>query len=278
MRMVTLPDGTEVSALGQGTWMMAERPASRGEEIAALRAGLDAGMRLIDTAEIYADGASETLVGEALAGRREEAYLVSKVAPSHASRTGTVKACEASLKRLGTDRLDLYLLHWRGPYALEETVEGFERLVEAGKIRAWGVSNFDTEDMEELLALPGGERCATNQILYNPDERGTEFDLLPFLSDRGIPAMAYSPVGQGGALLRHPALERIARRHHATPAQIALAFALEGDEMIAIPKAGTVAHVLENAKAVAIELTQQDCHELDAAFPPPQRKQRLSVI
>ena len=278
MKTVTLPNGMEVPALGQGTWMMAERRAVRAEEIAALRAGLDAGMTLIDTAEIYADGASETLVGEALAGRRDDAFLVSKVAPSHASRTATVRACEASLKRLGTDRLDLYLLHWRGSVALEETLEAFQSLVEAGKIRAWGVSNFDTEDMEELLALPGGAACATNQILFNPEERGTEFDLLPWLSDRGIPAMAYSPIGQGGALLRHPALERIARRHHATPAQVALAFALEGDEMIAIPKAGSVAHALENAAAAGIELTQQDCHEIDAAFPPPQRKQRLAVI
>ncbi|KQT54024.1 MULTISPECIES: aldo/keto reductase [unclassified Aureimonas] len=278
MKTVTLPDGTEVSALGQGTWMMAERRELRRGEIDALRAGLDVGMTLIDTAEIYADGASETLVGEALAGRRDRAYLVSKVAPSHADRAGTIRACEASLKRLGTDRIDLYLLHWRGGHPLEATLEGFEALVESGKIRHWGVSNFDTADMEELLDLPGGERCATNQILYNPEERGTEFDLLPFLSERGIPAMAYSPIGQGGALLRHPALERIARRHKATPAQIALAFALEGDEMIAIPKAGSPAHALENAAADAIALTREDCREIDAAFPPPQRKQRLAVI
>lgn len=278
MRNLQLADGTSLPVLGQGTWMMGDAPRRRDEEIAALRAGIERGMTLLDTAEIYGDGASETLVGEAVAGRREEVFLVSKVAPSNASRAGTVAACEASLRRLGVERLDLYLLHWRGRHPLAETLRGFADLMAAGKIARWGVSNFDVDDMEELFAIEGGERCAVNQILYHPGERGVEFDLLPWLEGKGVAAMAYSPVGQGGALLRHPALEAIARRHGASPAQIALAFATRRPNVFAIPKAGTTAHVIENAAAADLVLTAQDLAEIDAAFPPPRRKRPLSML
>lgn len=278
MRDLRLADGTSLPVLGQGTWMMGDAPRRRDEEIAALRAGIERGMTLLDTAEIYGDGASETLVGEAVAGRREEVFLVSKVAPSNASRAGTVAACEASLRRLGVERLDLYLLHWRGRHPLAETLRGFADLMAAGKIARWGVSNFDVDDMEELFAIEGGERCAVNQILYHPGERGVEFDLLPWLEGKGVAAMAYSPVGQGGALLRHPALEAIARRHGASPAQVALAFATRRPNVFAIPKAGTTAHVIENAAAADLALTPQDLAEIDAAFPPPRRKMPLSML
>ncbi|KAB0677082.1 aldo/keto reductase [Aureimonas leprariae] len=278
MKTATLPDGSAVPVMGQGTWMMAESRGSRDEEIAALRAGIDLGMTLVDTAEIYAHGRSEELVGEAIAGRRDEVFLVSKVAPHHASRTGTRRACEASLKRLGTDRLDLYLLHWPGGVPLGETVEALAALKQDGLIRNWGVSNFDTEEMEELFALPGGEDCATNQILYNLEERGPEFDLLPWMAERGVPAMAYSPVGQGGALLDHPVLHRVAQHHRASPAQVALAFLVDGDDVIAIPKAGSATHVRENAAAADLVLGLNDRHELDAAFPPPKEKRPLAVI
>ena len=278
MRNLQLADGTSLPVLGQGTWMMGDAPRRRDEEIAALRAGIERGMTLLDTAEIYGDGASETLVGEAVAGRREEVFLVSKVAPSNASRQGTIAACEASLRRLGVERLDLYLLHWRGRHPLAETLRGFADLMAAGKIARWGVSNFDVDDMEELFALEGGERCAGNQILYHPGERGVEFDLLPWLEGKGVAAMAYSPVGQGGALLRHPALEAIARRHGASPAQVALAFGTRRPNVVAIPKAGTTAHVIENAAAADLVLTAQDLAEIDAAFPPPRRKRPLSML
>ncbi|GGE13106.1 hypothetical protein GCM10011390_35250 [Aureimonas endophytica] len=278
MKTATLPEGLAVPVIGQGTWMMAEGRHRREDEIAALRAGIDAGMVLIDTAEIYAHGKSEELVGEAIRGRRDEVFLVSKVAPHHASRDGARRACEASLRRLGTDRLDLYLLHWPGSIPLAETVEALRGLKRDGLIRQWGVSNFDVEDMEELFAIPGGSDCATNQILYNLEERGAEFDLLPWLAERAVPVMAYSPVGQGGALLDHPALARVAKRRNATPAQIALAFLVEGDDIVAIPKAGTLAHVRQNASAAEIVLTREDRQDLDAAFPPPKEKRPLAVI
>lgn len=278
MKTAMLPDGTAVPVMGQGTWMMAEGRHSREEEISALRAGLDAGMTVVDTAEIYAHGRSEELVGKAIRGRRDEVFLVSKVAPHHGSHQGTRQACEASLRRLGTDRLDLYLLHWPGGIPLGETVEALAELKRDGLIRNWGVSNFDVEEMEELFALPGGSDCAVNQILYNLNERGVEFDLLPWLSHRSIPAMAYSPVGQGGALLENPALARIARHRGATPAQIALAFLVDGDDVIAIPKAGRIEHVRQNAAAADIVLSLDDRHEIDAAFPPPNEKRPLAII
>ncbi|CBS91357.1 aldo/keto reductase [Azospirillum lipoferum] len=278
MKRVTLPDGSDVPALGQGTWMMAEGRGDRAAEIAAIRAGIDHGMTLIDTAEMYGDGASEELVGEAIAGRRDGLFIVTKVLPSNASRIGTVKACERSLKRLKIDRIDLYLLHWRGGVPLEETVEAFELLREAGKIARWGVSNFDVDDLEELAEVTDLHGCAVNQVLYNPEHRGIEYDLLPFQHTARMPVMAYSPIGQGGRLLRSPALLAVAKRHGTTPAQVALAWALRQQGVIAIPKAGTTAHVLQNAVAVKLTLTGEDIAEIDRAFPPPKRKQPLAMI
>jgi diketogulonate reductase-like aldo/keto reductase len=275
-KRVHLPDGTEVPSLGQGTWHMGERGADRRAEADALRLGLDLGLTLIDTAEMYADGGAEEVVREAIAGRREEAFLVSKVYPQNASRARMARACEASLRRMGVEAIDLYLLHWRGGVPLAETVEAFERLIEAGKIRRWGVSNLDVDDLEELGAtLPD---CATDQVLYNLEARGPEYDLLPFCRDRGMPVMAYSPVGQGGRLLRNPALKAVAARHGTGPAAIALAFTLRQPGVIAIPKAGDPAHLRENAAARDIVLTEQDLRDLDAAFPPPKRKQALAML
>ncbi|MFH5925830.1 aldo/keto reductase [Roseomonas xinghualingensis] len=273
---VRLPDGTEVPALGQGTWHMGERGANRRAEADALRLGLDLGLTLIDTAEMYADGGAEEVVREAIAGRRDEVFLVSKVYPHNASRARMALSCEASLRRMGVETIDLYLLHWRGGVPLAETVEAFERLIEAGKILRWGVSNLDVEDLEELgAALPD---CAADQVLYNLEARGPEFDLLPFCQERGMPVMAYSPVGQGGRLLRNPALRAVAARHGTGPAAIALAFTLRHPGVIAIPKAGDPAHLRENAAARDITLSEQDLRELDSAFPPPKRKQALAML
>lgn len=274
---IRLPDGTAVPVLGQGTWTIADRPARRASAMAALRAGLDAGLTLIDTAEMYGDGAAEELIGEAIAGRRDEAYLVSKVYPHNAGRRSAIEACERSLRRLGTDRLDLYLLHWRGSIPLAETVAAFERLRETGKIRAWGVSNFDRDDMEELLD-EGGAAVAVNQVLYNCLRRGIEFDLLPWQAQRSIPVMAYSPVEQG-RLTRDPVLAAIAARHPgATAAQVAIAFTLRRGGVIAIPQMASPEHISENRPAVDLTLTDQDLAEIDRAFPPPTRKRSLEMI
>ncbi len=277
IRITNLPSGEGAPVLGQGTWKMAEDPRRRKDEIAALRLGLELGLTLIDTAEMYANGKSEELVGEAIKGHRDEVFLVSKVLPSNASRRGTIAACERSLKRLGTDRLDLYLLHWRGPVPLAETIEAFEQLVNGGKIRQWGVSNFDVSDMQELAGLPEGNKVATNQVLYNLTRRGIEFDLLAWSDQRHVPVMAYSPIEQGG-LLDHPTLLNIAARHQATPAQVALAWVLRRENIIAIPKAGTVAHVRENRGALNLSLSGQDLTELDQASPPPTRRRPLEMI
>jgi diketogulonate reductase-like aldo/keto reductase len=277
IRSVVLPSGETIAALGQGTWHLAEHPARRAEEIATLRLGLDLGMTVVDTAEMYADGAAEVLVGEAIAGRRDEVFLVDKVLPHHATRTGTVRACEASLARLGTDRIDLYLLHWRGRIPFVETLAGFADLMAAGLIRYWGVSNFDLDDMLELTSLPGGDQCQTNQILYNLTRRGPEYDLIPWLFQQGTPIMAYSPIEQG-RLLGHPVLYEVARRHNATPAQIALAWVLRMDGVNTIPRAGNLEHVRENAAARDILLTPEDLAELDVAFPPPTRRRPLEML
>jgi diketogulonate reductase-like aldo/keto reductase len=274
---VTLPSGETVPQLGQGTWRMGESPRHRREEVAALRLGLDLGMTLIDTAELYADGGAEEVVAEAIEGRRDEVFLVSKVMPQNSSRAGTIASCERSLKRLKTDRIDLYLLHWRGRPRLEETVSGFRALIERGAIRYFGVSNFDVDDMEELFALAGGQDCAANQVLYNLRRRGIEAGLLPWCRKQAVPIMAYSPIEQG-RLLRDRALVAIAARHDATPAQIALAFVLREKDMIVIPKAGTEAHVRENRAALDIELTASDLTELDRAFPPPTRVRPLDLL
>jgi diketogulonate reductase-like aldo/keto reductase len=277
MRTTKLPSGEAIPVLGQGTWHMAEEPRRRADEIAALRCGLDLGMTLIDTAEMYADGAAEQLVGEAIAGRRDEVFLVSKVLPHNATSRGTIAACERSLRRLGTDRLDLYLLHWRSQVPLAETLEAFVALTRTGKIRHWGVSNFDAADMEELERTSGGGAVATDQVLYNLTRRGIEYDLLPWCRKRGIPIMAYSPVEQG-RLLNHPQLQDIAERHRATPAQVALAWVVRQDGLVAIPKAGTPAHVRENRAALDILLTDEDLAALDRVFPPPTGPQPLEMI
>ena len=276
MTRIRLPDGTLVPALGQGSWRMGERAGTRRAEVAALRLGLDLGLTLVDTAEMYGDGGAEEVVAEAIAGRRDEVFLVSKVYPHNASATKLPRALEASLRRLQVERLDLYLLHWRGAVPLAETVEAMERAKAAGKIARWGVSNLDVDDLEELGSALGD--CATDQVLWNLEARGVEFDLLPFCAARGMPVMAYSPIGQGGALLRHRALAAIAARHGATPAQLALAFVLARPGVIAIPKAADSAHVRLNAAARDIVLTPQDLAELDAAFPPPKRKRPLEMI
>ncbi|WP_264043860.1 aldo/keto reductase [Mycolicibacterium hodleri] len=266
-----------MAALGQGTWHLAESPGRWAEEVASIRLGIDLGMTVIDTAEMYGDGAAEALVGETIAGRRGEVFLVDKVLPHHATREGTVRACEASLDTLGVDHIDLYLLHWRGRIPLAETIEGFAELKQHGMIRHWGVSNLDTDDMIELSGVPGGAEVQTNQILYNLARRGPEYALLPWLSQHGIPTMAYSPIEQG-RLLEHPALQPIARRPDATPAQIALAWVLHHDGVIAIPRAGTPSHVRQNAAARDIELTDVDLKDLDHAFPPPTRPRPLEVL
>jgi len=256
---------------------MGDDPSRRREELDALRTGIELGMTLIDTAEMYGDGRSESLVGEAIAGRREEVFLVSKVLPANASRKGTVRACEASLKRMRTDRVDLYLLHWSGSYPLEETVRGFEDLLAAGKIRAWGVSNLDLEEMKKLVALPGGMACATDQVLYNLSRRGIEFDLLPWSRKSGISIMAYSPVEQG-RILGNKILKLVAQRRGATPAQVALAWVLRQDGIIAIPKAASAAHVRENRAALELRLGVEDLAELDREFPPPSGPAPLEMI
>ncbi len=275
MRTATLPDGTAIPVLGQGTWRMGEGQAPPAREADALRRGLDLGMTLIDTAEMYGDGGSERVVADAIAGRRDEVFLVSKVSPGNATRTGVAAACERSLGRLRTDRLDLYLLHWRGRTPLAETVEAFERLKAAGKIRHWGVSNFDVDDMEDL---PPGNACSANQVLYNPESRGIEFDLLPWCQGRGIPVMAYSPVGRGGRLLQSLAFADAAGRLGATPAQIAIAWTLRQPGVVSIPKASDPAHVRQNAAAAGLHLTEADLAAIDAAFPPPRRKAPLEML
>jgi diketogulonate reductase-like aldo/keto reductase len=337
-RRVKLPAGEEVPALGQGTWKMAEDRARRADELAALRLGIELGMTLIDTAEMYGEGKTEELVGEAIVGLRDRVFLVSKVYPHNASRVGVAQACERSLRRLKTDRLDLYLLHWPGSVPIAETVEGFEALKRAGKIRHWGVSNFDADEMKELFEVPGGRACATNQILYNlsrrgPEydlllwpgsvpiaetvegfealkragkirhwgvskelfevpggracatkqilynlsRRGPEYDLLPWMEERGLPTTAYSPIEQG-RLRRSGALDEIGRKHGATLYQIALAWVMRRPDVIAIPKAARAEHVRENRTAAGIVLDEHDLSAIDAAYAPPKRKKPLEMI
>jgi diketogulonate reductase-like aldo/keto reductase len=277
IRTTQLPSGEAVPVLGQGTWGLAEGKHERDQEIRALRLGLELGMSLIDTAEMYADGETEKLVGDAIHGHRDEVFLVSKVLPQNASRTATVAACERSLRRLRTPWLDLYLLHWRGSIPLRETVKGFETLLQVGKIRYWGVSNFDVDDMEELVDLPHGSHVATDQVLYNLARRGIEYDLMPWCRNRKIPVMAYSPVEQG-RLLKNRELQRIADRLDAKPAQVALAWVLRQAGIIAIPRAGTPEHVREDRAALELHLTEEDLKALDRAFPPPSRKQPLEML
>ncbi|MDB5378017.1 MAG: oxidoreductase [Rubritepida sp.] len=276
MSKVRLPDGTEVPALGQGTWHMGERGSDRKAEVAALRLGIELGLTLVDTAEMYGEGGAEEVTAEAIAGQRDKVFLVSKVYPHNASRRGLPQACERSLQRLGTETIDLYLLHWRGSVALADTVEAMERMQAAGKIRYWGVSNLDVDDLEELG--PALADCATDQVLLNLEHRGPEYDLLPFCAARGMPVMAYSPVGQGGSLLRNPELVKVARARGATAAQVALAWTLSKPGVISIPKATVPEHVRLIAAAGEMVLTAEEHAALDAAFPPPKRKRSLAML
>ncbi|MFT8676504.1 MAG: aldo/keto reductase [Acetobacter sp.] len=282
-KTITLSSGESLPALGVGTWNMGDSQARRASEIESLRYAITQGAKVVDTAEMYGNGRSETLVGEAIQPFRDQVFLVSKVLPSNASARGVAQSCRQSLRRLGTDRLDLYLLHWRGSVPLAETVEAFRTLQREGLIRYWGVSNFDTRDMRELDACMQAGECAANQILYSLEHRGVEYDLLGADMSRRSVTMAYSPIGQGGALLGHPALARMAARHvtstgPATPAQIALAWVLRQPNMLAIPKAGSPDHMRQNLAAPEITLSAQDLTELDSAFPPPRTRQPLEMI
>ena len=277
MKYVSLASGEQVPALGMGTWFMGESSALRAQEIRSLQRGIELGMSLIDTAEMYGEGEAESLVGEAIAGRRDQVFLVSKVYPHHASRQGTIAACERSLARLATDRIDLYLLHWRGSVPFAETIAAFEQLQRAGKIRHWGVSNLDPADMAELYATSGGDRVATDQVLYNLSRRGIEWDLLPWCAERHIPLMAYSPIEQA-RLLDEPRLCQLAAKIGRSAAQLALAWVLSRPNVIAIPKAGQVAHVDENFAALDCPLTADVLRELDAIFPPPRRAKALEML
>ena len=281
-RKVILPDGTKVSALGQGTWYMGENYSKRNEEIKSLKLGLELGMNLIDTAEMYGDGLSEELVGKVIEGRRKDAFLVSKVYPHNAGLNSISKACENSLKRLKTDYLDLYLLHWRGGIPLEETIEGMERLIKEGKILRWGVSNFDTDDIDELYRKSNGENCAVNEVLYHMGSRGIEFDLLPWQRNNNIPTIAYCPLAQGGSLERNilgnETLNKIAKEHNVKPLQIALAWTIRENDIISIPKASSVDHVIENAKAASIILSSEELARLDEVFQKPHRKMSLDIV
>ncbi|MEO7548307.1 MAG: aldo/keto reductase [Ramlibacter sp.] len=277
MKTVQLPSGERVAALGQGTWNMAEAPGRRGQEIAALRAGLDLGLTLIDTAEMYGEGRTESLVGEAIAGRRNEVFLVSKVYPHNASRAAMRKACEASLRRLRTDRIDLYLLHWPGGVPIAETLEAFAALQAAGLVRNWGVSNLDTAALRALWSAPGGVGVQVNQVLYNLTRRGVERNLLPWLGEHGVPLMAYSPVEQG-RLLQDRRLADFAAARGMTPAQVALAWLLARDNVIAIPKTASAQRLKENMAALDHSLDAAAMAELDRLFPPPDRAVPLEML
>ena len=274
---VTLPGGERAPAFGQGTWHMGENRRHAADEVTALKLGIELGFRLIDTAEMYGSGRAEEIVAEAMHGRRDQLFIVSKVLPYNASRRGTIEACEKSLKRLDTDRIDLYLLHWRGSHPFEETLAAFDRLQRDGKIRHHGVSNFDTADMEEWTALNGGDTVAANQILYNLQSRGPEWDLISWCRKRRVAIMAYTPLGQG-RLLGNRGLVEVAARHHATPAQIALAWLLRQDGMMVIPKATKQEHVRENLAALKLRLTDRDLADLDHAFPPPRGRTALGML
>jgi diketogulonate reductase-like aldo/keto reductase len=277
LRVVALPDGGAVPALGLGTWTMGERRARAAQEAAALTLGLDLGMTLIDTAEMYGDGGAEEVVAQAIAGRRDEVFVVSKVYPHNAGRKSAISACERSLARLRTDRLDLYLLHWRGRVPLAETVDAFERLRNAGKIVRWGVSNFDTADLREVFAIPEGRHCATNQVLYHLGERGIEWQLLPWMRERRMPVMAYSPLGKG-ALVRNRKLAAIAKGTGASSAQVALAWLLRWRDVITIPASADTAHVRGNRAAADLVLSDAALHALEGAFPPPSGPASLAML
>jgi diketogulonate reductase-like aldo/keto reductase len=275
--MLEAPLSEVMPRLGQGTWRMGEGRYPRAQEVAALHQGIELGMTLIDTAEMYGEGGAEEIVGEAIAGRRDEIFLVSKVYPHNASRKGAITACERSLKRLATDRIDVYLLHWRGGEKLADTIAAFETLQRDGKIGSYGVSNFDTDDMEELWRVQGGAAATTNQVLYNLTRRGAEFDLLPWCRSHDVPIMAYSPIEQA-RMLDHAGLKKLAAKRGVMPAQLALAWLLHQDGVVVIPKAGQIKHVDENAASLDISLTAEDLAALDREFPPPKRKTPLAML
>lgn len=281
-RKVKLPDGTFVPSLGQGTWYLGENPSTREREIKTLKLGIELGMTLVDTAEMYGDGGSERLVGEAIRGIRDSIFLVSKVYPHNAGSKNIFTSCENSLKRLGTDHLDLYLLHWRGGVPFQETVECMEKLKKQGKILRWGVSNLDTADMKELMSCSGSENCMANQVLYHLGSRGIEFDLMPWQRKRNIPIMAYCPIAKGGRLrkelLEDEAVSEIALKYHVRPLQVLLAWVIRDDDIIAIPKASREEHVIENAEAASIVLSKEDIDRLDRVFPKPDKKVRLEIL
>ena len=277
MKAISLPSGEKVRAFGLGTWNIGDSPATRAEEIATIRLGLDLGVTLIDTAEMYGEGRSEELVGEAIAGRRDETFLVTKVYPHNASKKGIPLACERSLKRLKTDRIDLYLLHWRGSVPFAETIAAFEALKKAGKVRHYGVSNLDLADMKEWWKVPGGQACAANQLLFNLTRRGIEYDLLPWLRERKVPMMAYSPIEQA-KLLRDRKLAEFAKRHGMAPSQAALAWLLAKDSVIVIPKTGRRERLKENLGALDVKLAPAQLQELDGIFPPPAGPQALEML
>ncbi len=281
-KTVILPDGTALPRLGQGTWYMGDDNAAEAEEISTLRRGIELGMTLIDTAEMYGNGRSEVLVGKAIKGIRDRVFLVSKVLPHNACGSHLISSCESSLKRLGTDCLDLYLLHWRGQFPYAETVRGMEELIRAGKIKRWGVSNLDDDDMRELMSEPGAESCAINQVLYHLGSRGIEYDLLPWQRQNNMPVMAYCPLAQGGQLRRHlvtdATLQQVAVEHDADPFQILLAWCIRQDDILAIPKAASLGHVTKNAAAADIVLTTEQLQRLDQAFPAPNRSVPLDIV
>ncbi len=281
-RCVSFPDGTTVPALGQGTWRMGENGRMKENEVKALQLGLELGMTLIDTAEMYGNGGAEMVVGEAIKGRRDDVFLVSKVYPHNSSLRQIANACEQSLKRLGTDYLDLYLLHWRGSVPFAEVVEGMEKLKKDGKILRWGVSNLDIDEMDELYNVPNGEKCMTNQVLYHLGSRGIDFDLLPWQRKYKMPIMAYCPIAQGGSLrnqlLNDATIIAIAKKHDVTPLQIVLAWSIRSTDVIAIPKAVQLDHIVQNASTAAIKLSKDDLAQLDQAFPKPTRKMYLDIV
>lgn len=282
IKTVTFAERFTQPTIGQGTWYMGEKASQRQDEVNALRAGIDLGLTLIDTAEMYADGGAEEVVGAAIKGRRDNVYLVSKVYPWNAGGQKGIAACDASLRRMGTEHIDLYLLHWRGNFGLDETVYLMEKLQQQGKIGRWGVSNLDYDDMQELWGVEGGSACATNQVLYHLASRGIEYDLLPWCQQQSMPVMAYCPLAQAGrlrsGLLNHPVVNEIALQHHVSAAQILLAWVISHEGVIAIPKAGSIAHVKENRAALDIALTPEDVVKLDNAFPAPGRKTPLDVV
>ncbi len=277
MKTIALKSGELVPSMGLGTWHMGERTGNQQEEIKALSLGLDLGMCLIDTAEMYGRGGAERVVAEAIKGRRNEVFIVSKVLPHNASRRGTIEACNKSLQRMGIETIDLYLLHWPGRYPLNETVIAFQQLQHEGKIRHWGVSNFDVQEMEKLSAVPGGDQCEVNQVLYNLSRRGIEWDLLPWCEKRQISIMAYSPLEQG-RLTPNPTLQKIAKQYDVSPFQVALAWTLRRDGIITIPKAGLLEHVQENRLAWDLSLSHNDLQKLDKAFAPPLGKKSLDIL